>query len=341
MANNSKLYEKIWAVINGPKEAAPTEWKAWAESSNPEDNETCFLLAIQLRKLGRKEEAYEASEALSIYNPSVKSYNIYLASAYDLTCMKKLSNDQLYEVFNKALDFYQKAGYEINIAATLLKCCNYLISENLADNSIFEDLYNTIPDEDKNRNSFIISQYYKRLIAEQLTDKVLEDYKQLLPELKGNKAILNIIKQIQNTAENEPGNIKTNNMGTDRKITIISDQENAQKYSAILENFSLDVTTVDMFSDSIIENLNKAIHKSTTAFVIVTNKIKENTQFQDVFPFVLGFCAHKFGRNNVKVFQCKSNTELKLSILNNFEILCFDDDLGFLTLLGKLKLIGA
>lgn len=341
MANNSKLYEKIWAIINGPKENASVEWHTLAKSNNLDDNETCFLLAIQLRKHGRKKEAYEASKALSEYNPSAKSYNIYLASAYDLTSMKDLSNDELNAIFAAALNFYHMVGYEVNLAATLLKCCNYLISEGLSDNNTFEDIYSTIPDEDKNKNSFIISQYYKKLVADGLTEKVLEHYKQLLPTLKENRSIVNIIKPIQKALENEPNYITTSNAEATRKITIISDQENAQKYSAMLENFSLVATTVDIFSDDIIENLNKATHKSTTAIVILTDKIKKHSQFQDIFPFVLGFCAHKFGRNDVKVFQHKSVAELEFSVLNNFETLLFDEDLNFLTLLGKLKLIGA
>lgn len=341
MANNSKLYEKMWAIINGPRENAPTEWETLAKSNNLDDNETCFLLAIQLRKHGRKKEAYEASKELSKYNPSVKSYNIYLASAYDLTTKKEVSNEELNTVFTAALDFYFKAGYEVNLAATLLKCCNYLISESLSDNDTFKSIYSTVPAEDKNKNSFIISQYYKRLVADGLIETVLEHYKQLLPALKENRAIVNIVKPIQKALENERDYIVTNNVAATRKITIISDQENAQKYSAMLENFSLVATTVDIFSDNIIENLNKATHKSTIAIVIVTDKIKKYFQFQDIFPFVLGFCAHKFGRNNVKVFQHGSVMELESSILKNFEILLFDEDICFLTLLGKLKLIGA
>lgn len=341
MANNSKLYEKMWTVMNGPKEAAPAEWNAWAKSSDPDDNETCFLLAIQLRKHGRKKEAYEASKALSENNPSAKSYNIYLASAYDLTAMKDLSNDDLSGVFTEVLSFYLRAGYEVNIAATLLKCCNYLISVGLSNDSIFQKIYDTIPNEIKNNNSFIISQYYKRLIADNLQEIVLADYKQLSPELKDNRVILNIVKSIPNDVYNELYPTSPSSEGTSRKITIISNQENANKYSTILENFSLTATGVDMFSDKLIENLNKATHKSTMAFVIVSDKVKTHPLYNDVFPFVLGFCAHKFGRNNVKVFQLCSTPELECSILDNFETLHFSDDLDFLTLLGQLKLIGA
>lgn len=51
MANNSKLYEKMWAIVNGPRENAPTEWEALAKSDNLDDNETCFLLAIVLEAI--------------------------------------------------------------------------------------------------------------------------------------------------------------------------------------------------------------------------------------------------------------------------------------------------
>ena len=341
MANNSKLYEKMWAIVNGPRENVPAEWETLARSNNLDDNETCFLLAIQLRKIGRKEEAYQASKALSTYNPNLKSYNIYLASAYDLTTKKELSNEELNAVFTAALNFYFKAGYEVNLAATLLKCCNYLISEGLSDNTVFESIYGTIPEEDRNNNSFIISQYFKRLIAENLANKALEHYRQLSPELKENRAIAKIIKTIQKEPERDSINTKSSEMEETRKITIISDEENIKKYSAILENFSLDVTTVNIFSDEIIDNLNKAIHKSTMAFMIVTDNMKGHSQFQDFFSFTLGFCTHKFARSNVKVFLYHSNTELDFTVLKNFEVFHFDDDLSFLTLLGRLKLIGA
>lgn len=331
----------MWAIIHSPKENAPTSWHTLAMSSNPDDNEICFLLAIQLRKLGRKEEAYEASKELTDYHPSAKSYNIYLASTYDLTSMKDLSNRELDAVFNKALDFYRRTGYEVNLAATLLKCCNFLISEGLCESSTFEEIYSTIPEEDKDKNSFIISQYYKKLIADGLTEKALEHYKHLSPELQENRSILNIIKPVRISLENASDYIAPSNAETTRKITIISDQENALKYSAMLENFSLVATNVDIFSDNIIENLNKATHKSTIAILIVTEEVRKHNQFRDIFPFVLGFCAHKFGRNDVKVFQHKSTAELECSVLDNFEKLFFDDDLSFLTLLGKLRLIGA
>lgn len=341
MANNSKLYEKMWAIVNGPRENAPTEWEALAKSDNLDDNETCFLLAIQLRKLGRKEEAYKASKALSTYNPNLKSYNIYLASAYDLTIKKELSNEELNAVFTAALDYYFKAAYEVNLAATLLKCCNYLISEGLSDNTIFESIYRTIPEEDRNNNSFIISQYFKRLIAENLENEALEHYQHLLPELKGNKAILNIIKAIQREPVEVADSPKASCAEINRKITIISDEKNARKYSDLLKNFSLTAAAVDLFSDNIIENLNKATHKSTTAILIVTQEVERNLQFQNVFPFALGFCTHKFGRNGVKVFE-HENAEIKgLNILNNFEVFHFTADVDFLTLLGQLKLIGA
>ena len=331
----------MWAIVNGPRENAPAEWETLARSNNLDDNETCFLLAIQLRKIGRKEEAYQASKALSTYNPNWKSYNIYLASAYDLTTKKELSNEELNAVFTAALNFYFKAGYEVNLAATLLKCCNYLISEGLSDNTVFERIYGTIPEEDRNNNSFIISQYFKRLIAENLANEVLEHYQQLLPELKGNKAILNIIRAIpRETAEVADGP-KASYAEINRKITIISDEENARKYSDLLKNFSLTAAAVDLFSDDIIENLNKATHKSTTAILIVTQEVRQHLQFQNAFSFALGFCTHKFGRNSVKVFEHESVEEISLNILHNFEVFHFTADIDFLTLLGQLKLIGA
>lgn len=341
MANNSKLYEKMWAIINGPRENAPVEWHALATSNNQDDNETCFLLTVQLRKHGRKKESFEASKELSAHNPSVKSYNIYLASAYDLTSNDELSIDELKKIFMMARTFYLENGYEVNLAATLLKCCNYLISKGLSNNEEFESIYSIIPDEDRTQNTFIISQYYRKLISDGLTEKVLEHYRQLLPELKENRSISNIVKKIQRPAENGTNITKAPKAEMTRKITIISDQETAQKYSTLLANFSLVVTYVDIYSDDIIDNLNKAIHKSATAIIIVTKETVNQSQFCDVFPFVLGFCAHKFGRSEVKVFQDERVTELKHNILKNFEINCFNNDTEFLTLLGRLKLIGA
>lgn len=349
MANNSKFYDQVWAIMKDSEEDASKTWNDLAKSNSPDDHEVCFLLAVQLRKHGRKKEAYEASKVLSEYNPSAKSYNIYLASTYDLILTGDFSVDQLKQVFDCALSFYDENGFEVNLAATLLKCCNYLISKSICDRSTFDKIYNAVSDEDKNNNSFIISQYYKRLVADKEIEKVQEYYSKLPLELKENVAIKNVMKTVQKEPENDNDLSKIGNVELIRKITIISDQENAEKYSALVQSFSLVAGTVDMFSDSIIENLNKANHKSSTAILIVTDKIKKQQQFQNIYFFILGFCAHKFGRDNVKIFLEKSvakvgkdaSTELKPSLLNNFEVFYFDTDVDFLTLLGKLKLIRA
>ena len=196
-------------------------------------------------------------------------------------------------------------------------------------------------EEEKQKNSFIITQYYRRLIAENSSDKVLEYYDQLQPEMKENKAILNVVKPLRASEHIESNYIKTYNTEANKKITVISDKESAESYASILENFSVSATAVDLFSNEIVENLNKATHKSTTALVIITNNTKIDSKYKESLSFVLGFCAHKFGRNGVKVLQHKDVPELQLSVLSNFEILNFQDDLDFLTLLGQLRLIRA
>lgn len=63
------------------------------------EQEQQFLEAVRLRKEGCTKDAFEVGKVLVQNHPSLKSYNIYLASAYDLLTKKRIKSCRIQENF--------------------------------------------------------------------------------------------------------------------------------------------------------------------------------------------------------------------------------------------------
>lgn len=335
------LYKEIDQVVGNTSEYIREYYVPLADSANVEDNNKCFALAVQLRKAGKKSLSYEVSKYLTEKHASLKSYNIYLASTYDLAITKAIEIDVLKIVFDAAWKFYAEEKFEPNITATLLKCCNYLIEFNEASETEFEEIYNKCPESERLNNSFIVTQYFKRLIAKKKYQQVIDIYMTLPLKLKNNKTLMRLRKSCENgNAFLDSRNVSANTNKRSNKITIISRSEYIESIAKILNNFSIDTNVVDINSIDIIESLNQSTYKSTIAILVIP---KESTECDQIrWTFVLGYCVHKFSKNNMILFVEGGNkveTKFFPVILKMFEKFDYTSELDFVTKLGSLGII--
>lgn len=334
---NLELFKWIDQTIDNGSDSYTAEYRRLAESSSEADHEKCFLLSSRLRKRGFTSDAYSASELLTSLHPSLKSYNIYLISAYDLTYKGNLSTSDLYKVFQETWDFYQPLSYEPNITSTLLKCCNYLIQNGLSTLSdLFYAIYEKCPIDQRNQNSFIIAQYFKRLIAEEKEQQVFSEFNKLPLNLQANRTLSDIVNRCTANAQR----IKPTSQSTSKKLTIISTEKELTDLTDILNSFSLELTQVNITSNSLAEDLNQNTYKSGKALVV----IPENTTDIDClllqrYAFALGYCIHKFGKGNTILFLNKNLQIEENSILKLYNPISFESQVDFIKQLGIHGLI--
>ena len=342
---NTDLWSQVNEIIDAGIETYRPEYERLAKSSDPEDQEKCFLIASRLRKRGYTAQAFLASGLLSHFFPSLKSYNIYLISAYDLTYKGEKEVAELWRVFQETWDFYQNESFEPNLTATLLKCCNYLIqnaAENGADNTAkalsdtFASIYNKCPDEEKSQNSFIIAQRFRRLIADGQKEQVVLEYKQLSSELQSNRTLCKIINHL----DAESGKKSRSHASLAReskKWTVISVQEELTELTEVLESFSILVSQVEIRSERLAEDLNQSTYQSEKAILIIPKGA--DGIHMERWAFALGYCIHKFGTGNTFVLV---DQDIKIdsgSILNVYHPTVFKDRWDLMKQFGTFGLI--
>lgn len=342
------MKKEIEEVLALPVDHRRAVYQDWAQSGNAEKCEKCFMLAMRMRKMGNKREAFAASEYLTEKAPSLKSYNIYLASAYDLTMGKELSFDDLENIFLQAIEFYMGKDFEPNITATLLKTCNLLLSVGKSNRETFEKIYQKCPDEFKRGNSFIAAQYLKRLIGDKRRQKAIQEYESLLPEVRTHRSIVQIMKQCElpscglpPLSSKEP-NIRFANAQRVKRITLITDHNLLEKLSSVLSAFSFDLQIVDIQSEDLVEKLNQRTYKSVMALLVLTEEALKPERLQANWLFTIGYCVHKFSKNNIAVFAQNYN-DYKDSNLGPFLALVnavdYANDVTILTELGRRNVL--
>lgn len=315
-------------------------------SGRPEDVNDCFLIAVYLRKNGKKEEAYKISEKLAKDDPSLKSYNIYLASALDLATKKELKIDKLADVFYEVWDFYQKEEYEPNITATLLRCCNYLENIGKVEKEAFGQIYQKCPEQDRVSNSYILVQYFRHLVMNGNGQQAVEQYRQLPQDLRANRMLVNTLRSVLRENDSDDAIISNGLLSNNRSekgtktVTLISNYSFIEDMPQILRSFSLEVKPVDIGNKDIISSLNKSTFKATIAIVVLPTDAGES--YAD-WAFVLGYCVHKFGKDNIFVAVEQSIDLIKdggiSAILRNLNAIEFHDKVEFITQLGNRGII--
>lgn len=342
---NTDLWKQVNDIIDAGIETYRPEYERLARSSDPEDQEKCFLIASRLRKKGYTSQAFLASGLLSHSFPSLKSYNIYLISAYDLTYKGEKEMEGLLQVFQETWNFYQHEPFEPNITATLLKCCNYLIqnaAENGDDNTAqelrdsFSDIYSKCPEEERNQNSFIIAQHFRRLIANGQKEQVLLEYKQLSLELQNNHTLCKIINQLDSESRKKV-RLQTSPARDIKKWTVISEQEALAELKEVLESFSIHVSQVDIQSEKLAEDMNQSTYQAEKAILIIPKGA--DGVHMERWAFALGYCIHKFGKGNTIVLVDQDVRIDSSSILNAYHPTVFKDRWDLMKQFGAFGLI--
>lgn len=138
-------------------------------------NATSYQMANELSSMMRREKRYdEATEIARMMfedSPSVERLNLYFVAAVDQGDIATITR-----ISALADDILQKNGgrYQKHLFATWLKAANKILDDNM-----FQYVYSQIPMEEKNNNSYIISQYYVYKNRHAQYDDVCSHYERL------------------------------------------------------------------------------------------------------------------------------------------------------------------
>lgn len=342
MLYNAELYKWVDQLINEGPERYTDEYRKLAESSQTDDQEKCFLIASRLRKRGHTSDAYLASKLLSKVHPSLKSFNIYLISAYDLTYKGNKETYELYDVLQEAWNFYISLPYEPNITATLLKCCNYLIQDNYTDLvETFNQIYEKCPPDERSKNSFIVAQHFKRLVADGKEQQVLTEFRKLSPQLQSTRTLLDIVNRLVPKHDILSKHFSYSQKAPrSRKITIISTDAELLQLKDILDSFTVETAEVEINSPSLIEDLNQSTYKSGKAVITVPAHMSDdNYLLSEAWAFVLGYCIHKFGKGNTILLVHENNRVQEGSILKEYTSSVYKDQIDLIKFLASFGVI--
>lgn len=153
---------------------------AYAETLVNSHNATSYQMANELSSMmradRRHDEATEIARMMFEENPSLDRLNLYFVAAADqgdIARIQKLS--ALTEEFLKA----QGVSYQKHLFATWLKAANKILDDNM-----FQYVYSQIPADEKQRNSYIISQYYVYKNRHSQYEDVCKHYETLEPHIQ-------------------------------------------------------------------------------------------------------------------------------------------------------------
>lgn len=333
-AIDKKIYQEVYSAIKKDKGERTEQYQTWLDSETAEGYLKCFHLAVQLRKRRLSQDAYEVSKALSTKNPSLQSFNMYLITAYDLNSLDQLTSEELKDIFDVAWDFSKGKEFEPNIIATMLKCCNRLVDLKVLASSQFDDIYSNWAETSTTENSFILAQYYLHLLSEGKNEEVALSFEQLSPELKTNQTLIKLYRE--STASVIPDTIEPK---AAQKATVISSPTIITQLATTLMYFSIQTGGIGVPSPNIIEKLNQGTYRSSLAIIIIPKDASDDVC---MWSFVLGYCVHKFGKNNILLFAedidnlCKSPLS---AYLTQFNAQGFQHEMDVVKYLGEKKIL--
>lgn len=155
---------------------------AYANTLVESHNANCYQMANELsfmmRRAKRFDEAVEIAQMAFSAEPTLERLNLYFVAVVDqgdITTIRRL-NDITDDFLSKHENTYQK-----HLFATWLKAAN-----KLTDSNMFQYVYSQIPMEEKNQNSYIISQYYVYKNRLGQYEDVCKHYEQLPPHMKNS-----------------------------------------------------------------------------------------------------------------------------------------------------------
>lgn len=335
----NKIYKEITRVANLGQTERTIQYKAWLESGSEIDYWKCFQLAVHLRKKRLSKDAYDVSKALTEKSPSLKSFNMYLITAYDLCISQEISQNDLKDIFDATWNFSKDKEFEPNIVATLLKCCNKLIEAALLPAAQFDQIYSNWSETSEQSNSFILAQYYMFKISQGEQDQVVQSYERLSQELKSNITLTKIYKQC--TQSPTSNSLDLLDQKILKKATIISAEEIVDTLVETLSYFNIHAVGISVSASDIANKLNKETFKSSFAVIVIPVDFSNNIC---AWSFILGYCVHKFGKNGCLIFaqnvDALKETPL-FSCLTEFNVQKYLSDMDVIKLLGEKSILSA
>lgn len=148
------------------------------ESRNATSYQMANELSSMMRREKRFDEATEIARMMFEDNPTIERLNLYFVAAVDQGDIATINR-----ISALADDILQKNGgrYQKHLFATWLKAANKILDDNM-----FQYVYSQIPMEEKNNNSYIISQYYVYKNRHAQYDDVCSHYEQLPAHVKSS-----------------------------------------------------------------------------------------------------------------------------------------------------------
>ena len=228
-------------------------------------------------------------------------------------------------------------NFERNISATLLKCSNYLIERGMSESEIFYEIYQKCPEEERKGNSFIMTQYFKRLISDGKEQQARDIFNNLPQRLKSNRALSSLfnVKSSPKNDSHSDSNPKLNNRST--YVTIISNETSLQMMQDLLCDFSLVLKPIDIACGDLVSELNQKTFRASKTILLIPSPEPLSDESLDTWMFIMGYCIHKFGKGNI-VMMCEDSLNITNMI---FQVLArFVDGHTYKNELDIIKILG-
>ena len=311
----------------------------YAETLVSSHNATSYQMANELSSMMRAERRYdEATEIARMMfeeNPSLDQLNLYfvaVADQGDISRIQRLS--ALTEQFLKD----ERVTYQKHLFATWLKAANKIL-----DDSMFQHVYSQVPAEEKQRNSYIISQYYVYRNRHSQYEDVCKHYDNLEPHIQNSL----YVKRYYENARRRLGYPVSNAVDTTRAVNVIAgngvpaafDKEPAQQK----EKKERTVFVIYGGQPSEIQYLKMMLDYNKVPYVILAKEVKTGETIIEAFErfasqadfaialctpedemkngqwyvrqnviFECGFFMARLGRKNVVLLNKRNNKEMEL-----------------------------
>lgn len=171
------IYEKVLTpYLSQTKEDVIAYARNLIDSGNANNQQMANELSYMMRTRKRYDEAAEIAQLMYEKKSNIESLNLYFVAVVDqgdISAIRRLS-DMAEEQVKMNGGCYQK-----HLFATWLKAANKILDDNL-----FLYVYSQIPVEEKNFNTYIISQYYVYKNRLGQYEDVCKHYEQLPPHIQ-------------------------------------------------------------------------------------------------------------------------------------------------------------
>lgn len=292
--------------------------KSWVDENNYYSLQKCLDFIGALRHKGKFNVAVELSQYLFDKIPSARNLNALMISINNQGDIDKQVSmlHQIEELLKKC-----NIDYECNIFGTWLKTTNNLIDIGKVERSLFFDIYDKCPDNEKISNSYIIAQYYVRLNADGRYDEVINHYRSVAQGTQSNFYVKKYYEKAVNLSgrkitDTPIGSEERKERTVDDKGIFVVYGKNTELYDFVTNFLKMtDAKTISLSetgtegSKTIIEQLENHIREAKYAIVLLSaddigslatddnvkmeSRVRQNVLVE--YGYTLGF----LGRQNV------------------------------------------